>query len=737
MTPFPHCPRRGAPRHPRAALRLGTLLLACALLAGCAAQRAHERGLQLLARGELAQGLQALETATRLEPARPAYRLAWLQARERHLQALVDEAQRLERQHRTDEARERWAAVLALDDRHERAQAALARPHPAPREPTPPATVAPPLDAAPEALPPRLREAYRKPIGLQFKDASLQSIFDVIARSSGLNILLDKDLRGEQKASIYLKDSTIERALSVLLLTQQLAMRVVDENTVLVYPNTAAKQKDYEALEVASFYLAHAEAKAVAATLKTLLKSQYVVVDEKLNLLIVRDSPAALHLARKLVALHDIAEPEVLLDVEIIEVKRSRLLNLGLRWPDQFTFTPLPAGSEDTLRLSDLRHLDSSRIGVNGAPLTLNLRKTDGDANILANPRIRARNREKAKILIGERVPNITATSTATGFVAESVTYVDVGLKLDVEPTVFLGDEVAIKVSLEVSNIINQVQTKQGSVAFQIGTRTAQTVLRLRDGERQLLAGLINDEDRRSANRVPGLGDLPVLGRLFGSQNDDQTKTEIVLSITPRVLRNVQPSPLAHSTFETGTDNALALSGPLSGGGPATAPTDSGGSSTGPSAATRTAAAAPSATLTGAAATATTNSAPASAAPPLSLQWEAPASVAPGETLVTTLRLQGAGSAGAWPLVLAFDPSALQPLSVASEAGSRIDPAGRVLLTTAAGAAALATLRWRALQTTGSTTLRVQALGARDANGQPLTIALPDRVVRIEAARTP
>jgi general secretion pathway protein D len=184
-------------------------------------------------------------------------------------------------------------------------------------------------------------------------------------------------------------------------------------------------------------------------------------------------------------------------------------------------------------------------------------RKQDSDANILANPRIRARNHEKAKILIGERVPNITTTATATGFVSESINYVDVGLKLDVEPSVYLDNDVAIKISLEVSNIVSQLQTKSGSIAYQIGTRTASTVLRLRDGENQVLAGLINDEDRRGANKLPFIGEIPVIGRLFGSSSDDNQKTEIVLSITPRIIRNIQRPEAALAEFKAGTDSSL------------------------------------------------------------------------------------------------------------------------------------------------------------------------------------
>src|SRR5687767_10038942 len=145
------------------------------------------------------------------------------------------------------------------------------------------------------------------------------------------------------------------------------------------------------------------------------------------------------------------------------------------------------------------------------------LRQQDASTNVLANPRIRVKNKEKARIHIGDRVPVITTTAAATGgFVSESVSYLDVGLKLEVEPLVHLEDEVGIKVALEVSNIAREVRgVGSSTLVYQIGTRNATTVLRLRDGETQVLAGLINDDDRRTANRVPGIGDWPVIGRLF------------------------------------------------------------------------------------------------------------------------------------------------------------------------------------------------------------------------------
>jgi general secretion pathway protein D len=209
------------------------------------------------------------------------------------------------------------------------------------------------------------------------------------------------------------------------------------------------------------------------------------------------------------------------------------------------------------LTIQLLKGIDGSDILVSPTP-TVNLRKDDGNVNLLANPRIRVKNKEKAKIHIGDKVPVITSNVTSTGVTSESVSYLDVGLKLDVEPQVHLDGGVAMKVGLEVSNIVQQVKTATGTLTYQLGSRNATTVLRLKDGETQVLAGLISDEDRASASKVPGLGDLPLLGRLFSSHRDEGNKTEIVLLITPRILRQVERPELAESEFLAGTEATVS-----------------------------------------------------------------------------------------------------------------------------------------------------------------------------------
>lgn len=406
---------------------------------------------------------------------------------------------------------------------------------------------------------PVVRPVGAKPINLDFRDANVRMIFEVLSRGSGLNFILDKDISPDLRTTVYLRNAYVDEAIDLILRTSQLRSKVMGNNTLLIYPDTPEKLRNYQDLVIRAFYLQDASAAQMQTTLKTLLKSKDIVIDEKLNLLVLRDTPEAVRLAEKLVALHDLSEPEVMLEMEVIEVQQSALLNLGVQWPTQLTLTPLATGS-GSLTLEDLRGLNSSRLGASISSPVINLRQDSGLTNLLANPRLRVQNREKASIMIGDKVPVITTTSTATGFVAESVQYLDVGLKLNIEPLVHPPDDVSIKVTLEVSSIAKQISTATGTVAYQIGTRNASTVLRLKDGQTQILGGLINDQDRKSSTGVPGLSQLPLLGRLFSSPLDDRTKNEIVLSITPRLVRSVARPDPHMLEFWSGTENVMRSS---------------------------------------------------------------------------------------------------------------------------------------------------------------------------------
>lgn len=399
---------------------------------------------------------------------------------------------------------------------------------------------------------PHLKPISDRPITLELRDANIKVVFEALSRATGINFVLDKDIKPDTKTTIFIKKMQVEDAIDMVLSSNGLAKKALSENSALVFPNTTPKIKDYQDLMIRSFYLTNTTAKEVSIMLKTMLKTKDIYIDERLNMLVMRDTPEIVNIAEKLVQANDMADPEVMLDIEVLEVSRTRLQELGIIYPNQLAVI----GANTGLTLEALRNVTSANIGVRPNP-SLNFNKTTGDVNLLSNPRIRVKNNEKAKVLVGDKVPIINTTATANGVVAENVTYVDVGLKLDVEPRINLDNYVNIKVGLEVSSLGEKTTTKAGGEAYTIGTRNANTVLRLKHGETQILAGLILDDERKSSARLPGLGDLPVLGRLFSNQSDRKSKTEIVLAITPRILSNIQLPKADIAEYWTGTESLI------------------------------------------------------------------------------------------------------------------------------------------------------------------------------------
>jgi general secretion pathway protein D len=424
----------------------------------------------------------------------------------------------------------------------------------------------------PVSVSPQLRPATAKPVSLELREVTVRNVFEVLQRASGVNFMFDRDVRTDQRTSISLRNASVEEAIRLVLMTNQLEQKVINETTVFVYPNTPQKQREYQELVVKGFYIANADVKQTANMIRTLIKTRDIFVEERIGLIVLKDTPSAIRLAERLIAAQDLAEPEVMLEVEVLEIARSRLLELGVRFPSSLAVSLMGAGGvAGQITLQEWLNRNSSLVRLNFTdPLFIfNLRQQDTSSNVLANPRIRVKNKDKARVHIGDRVPVITTTAAATGgFISESVSYLDVGLKLEVEPLIFLDDEVGIKVGLEVSNIVKEVRgaSTSSSLAYQIGTRNATTNLRLRDGETQVLAGLISDDDRRIADRVPGLGDLPVAGRLFSSTRDTTARTEIVLLITPRLVRTLARPDAASVEFAAGTEASTGA--PRVGGGP-------------------------------------------------------------------------------------------------------------------------------------------------------------------------
>jgi general secretion pathway protein D len=702
--------------------RLSCIAVTLGLVVGCAAERLHRQGLASVDQGNYEVGVTQLAEAAQRDPSNMTYKLDLQARRDASVQKLIQGADAARGAGQLDSAAGLYHRVLTLEPSNDRALKGLQgleldRRHAA--------TVAEArkdiehrdLDAAetklravlsedpgyapavdlnvelnlargPTTVVPKLKSHNDAKVTLQFRDAPTKMVFEVLSRQTGINFILDKDVKSDGKTTIFVQDVPIEQAIDLVLDQNALARQILSSNMVLIYPNTAAKQKDYEQQIVRSFYLTNAAPKDVESLLKTVLGAKTLFVQEKASLVVMRDTPDAVRMAEKLVASVDVPESEVMLEVQVLEISRSNVLNLGIAYPTSITATAGSPSGAAGLVLSDLQHLNSHTTSISSLAVTLNAMETAGLANTLASPRIRVRNREKAKILIGSRVPvitnSVTPTSSGSAVVTGSVQYLDVGLTLEVEPTIHLDGEVAIKIALEVSSIQSEITTASGTVAYAIGTRNANTLLELKDGETQILAGLIQDSDTRSAANIPGLGDIPIVGRLFGSRNSDREKSEIVLSITPRLIRTQSRPPSDVTEFWYGSESrmmtsplgaaysdsaassspaaqgAAARSGGQSAALPAMAAV-SGGSSA--SAAATPAAAAGSMAATAEAVRTAVQSGPAGPTPRPVLTLNGPSEVNVGQEFDVTVRLASEQGISHLHGQVRFDPTAVQLVS--------------------------------------------------------------------------
>jgi len=740
--------------------RLLVLSIAFLVLTGCAAQRAFDEGRELIDAGKIPEGLARIDEAYRLDPRNQSYREQYIKQRDFAVQRYLTLAEKARISNLFDEAQAAYQQALVLDSANPRASAGLESLRVERRHRALLAEADESFKKGDDAsayakvkavlsenssnreaqlllrrleeksfraasVSPRLGASLKKSITLEFRDTPLRTVFEMISKNSGLNFLFDREVRPDLRTTLFVRNTSIEDVIRFILVTNQLERKVLNENTLLVYPNTPAKAKDYQELMMRSFFLANADVKQISSMVKALVKTKDMYVDEKLNMLVIRDTPEAVRVVERLIANQDLAEPEVMLEVEVLEVATSLLTQLGIRWPTQASAGVAGAGGGGALTLPELRSRDASlvRLTVTDPLMIANLQEQESKANLLANPRIRVKNREKAKIHIGDKVPVVTSTTTSTGVISESVNYLEVGLKLDVEPNVFLEDDVGIKVGLEVSSIVQQIRSASGNLVYQIGTRNTATALRLKDGETQVLAGLINDEDRRVADNVPGIANLPIVGRLFSSHNNTQTKTEIVLLITPRILRNIARPELRFEEFPSGTEAVIGAPPLVL---QSLYPTES---------------SAPAAAQPAEGSAATTSPAAGAKPLPLKVALQAPAQLALGQEFTVQLTVEGAANLKNGNFDIAYDPSRLQfvraepgkLLEAGPDAGFRANAPegmGRLSLSISGtasiqGSGELARLTFQAMGAPGTPAMRLEAVSLTDSAGKVLTAQIP------------
>jgi general secretion pathway protein D len=400
----------------------------------------------------------------------------------------------------------------------------------------------------------------KMPDSLTFRDAGSRTVYVALARLANINVVFDPLFR-DQPVTIDLRDVSLEDALTSVSSATRNFYRVTAPRTVMIIPDTPAKRREYEEEIVRTFYLSNADLKETIDLLRIVIDARRIAPIAATNALTIKDTPERVAAAERVISAIDKARPEVIIDVELLEVDRTRLREYGLQITSPGAVPPGIAGQVDVnragLTVRDLRNLTQSGIFLTNLPgLFYRLLKTDTNTRTLANPQLRTSEGMPAQARFGERVPVPVTTFSpiATGGVAQqpitSFNYENIGVNIDITPRTHHDDEVSLLLKVAVSSISGE--GFGGLPTF--GNREISTVIRLRDGETNMLAGLIRDDERRVLEGIPGLSDIPVIGRLFAHSRKQTQETDIVLTLTPRIIRVLELTESDLRPFRMGRD---------------------------------------------------------------------------------------------------------------------------------------------------------------------------------------
>ena len=412
-------------------------------------------------------------------------------------------------------------------------------------------------------LPPpglELPQGVKLPDSLLFSNASSRMVFTALGRFADVNLVFDPGFR-DAPISVDLRNVSLEDALTSVSASTRTFYRVTAPRTITIVPDTAAKRREYEEMVVRTFYLSNADIKEVIDLLRVVVDVRQISPITATNAISLKDTPERIAAAGRLIAAIDKARPEVIIDVELLEVDRLRLREYGLQFGSPDAGVAGISGSvnvnRDDLTLRSLRNLTQADVFLSGVPsLFYRLLKNDTSTRTLANPQLRTSEGLAAQARFGERVPvPITQFAPiATGGINQqpitSFEYQNVGVNIDITPRTHHDDEVSLLLKLSVSSLSG---TGFGGLPT-FGNREVTTTIRLKDGETNMLAGLIRDDERTVLAGTPGLSDLPLIGRLFANHQKEARQTDIVLTLTPHIIRVLDLSEADLRPFRLGRD---------------------------------------------------------------------------------------------------------------------------------------------------------------------------------------
>ena len=415
-----------------------------------------------------------------------------------------------------------------------------------------------------------LPQGVKMPASLTFRDASSRDVFTAISRLANISLVFDPAFR-EAPISVDLRNATLEDALTSVAGATRTFVRVTAPKTIAIIPDTPAKRREYEEEVVKTFYISNIDLKETMDLLRLVLDARRISPVTGTNALTIKDTPERFAAASRVLAAIDKARPEVIIDVELLEVDRNRLTEYGLQLASAGSAglngsIGIDQGTTGTLTLDKLKKLSSADVLFASLPtLYYRLLKTDAHTRTLANPQLRTMDGSPAQARFGERVPipQTTFAPIATGGTPQqpitSFLYENIGVNIDITPRTHHDDDVSLALTIAVTSISGSTTVAGFGGLPTFGNREIKTVIRLREGETNMLAGLIRDDERTSLAGIPGLSDIPVIGKLFAHNTKTTDQTDIILTLTPHIIRVLDLTEADLRPFRVGRDSLAPI----------------------------------------------------------------------------------------------------------------------------------------------------------------------------------
>ena len=567
----------------------GALLVVC-LSAGawaCGASRAFQHGNNAAMRLDWDLAVTYYAQAVKADPERADYKIALERAQLSAAQVHFEKAREYERRDQLDLALGEYRRVVEFHPSSQEARAGIQRLEQTIRDRIEAARPVPAAEAMrqqarKQMAEPALNPASREPVVLKFQNRQIKEILDFLGDSTGINVAYDKDFAPTAPVSVNIDGVTLEEALQQILTVNGAYYKVLNPRSILVIADSVAKRNLYDEQAVQTFYLSSAEATELEGLLNKLVTTQTTGVrptfaaNKNANSITVRGTLPMLQMIERVIAMNDKPRAEISVDVEILEVNRGNAKQYGLdlsSYQVGLAFSPETRPDSDTA--SSTFNLNTISAGVSTADFyaavpsaVIRFLEQDSETKVIAKPNLRGSEGEKLSLKLGEELPVPSTTfynPFSSGGVAStpltSFTYKNVGVNLDLEPRVTYDGEIILKVILEIS-AKGPDQNVAGQNLPSFFSRKVETRLRLRDGESNLLAGLLRENERKTLKGVPGISSIPILRDLFASNDKEIVQTDIVMLLTPHIVRTHALTIKDFAPLFVGTQGNLGMTGP-------------------------------------------------------------------------------------------------------------------------------------------------------------------------------